>query len=193
MMMNTLEFTGLVWLGSLAAGFLGALTGLGGGVVIVPMLTFLLHFLCSSCSCTALSGSIRNGWVYLEARSNLNTQYFISIQNLPTVIPQKISIFRGGMPALVGMPQQISEPHFFQNAGLVIARAGVIKDKIINARGFAVVANENHRVLWHVYIAGIQKEEQVAGQYIFQSLSQKHGVIAAQLCSQRRYRKRRVA
>jgi uncharacterized membrane protein YfcA len=28
----------LVWLGSLAAGFVGALTGLGGGVVIVPLL-----------------------------------------------------------------------------------------------------------------------------------------------------------
>jgi hypothetical protein len=40
--MNTFEFTGLVWLGSLAAGFLGALTGLGGGVVIVPMLTLVL-------------------------------------------------------------------------------------------------------------------------------------------------------
>ena len=37
--MNTLEMTLLVWIGSLAAGFLGALTGLGGGVVIVPLLT----------------------------------------------------------------------------------------------------------------------------------------------------------
>ncbi len=37
--MNTLEVTVLIWLGSLLAGFLGALTGLGGGVVIVPMLT----------------------------------------------------------------------------------------------------------------------------------------------------------
>jgi uncharacterized membrane protein YfcA len=37
--MNVLEFTALVWLGALAAGFLGALTGLGGGVVIVPLLT----------------------------------------------------------------------------------------------------------------------------------------------------------
>lgn len=37
--MNLLQFTLLVWLGSLAAGFLGALTGLGGGVVIVPLLT----------------------------------------------------------------------------------------------------------------------------------------------------------
>lgn len=37
--MNILEFSLLVWLGSLTAGFLGSLTGLGGGVVIVPMLT----------------------------------------------------------------------------------------------------------------------------------------------------------
>src|SRR5580700_10273864 len=37
--MNILLFTLLVWLGSVLAGFLGALTGLGGGVVIVPLLT----------------------------------------------------------------------------------------------------------------------------------------------------------
>jgi uncharacterized membrane protein YfcA len=44
--MSNLEFTILVGLGSMAAGFLGALTGLGGGVVIVPMLTlvFGVHF-----------------------------------------------------------------------------------------------------------------------------------------------------
>jgi uncharacterized membrane protein YfcA len=42
-MNNNLEFTIVVWLGSVAAGFLGALTGLGGGVVIVPMLTTLFH------------------------------------------------------------------------------------------------------------------------------------------------------
>ena len=40
--MNVVEFTGLIFAGSLAAGFLGALTGLGGGVVIVPMLGLLL-------------------------------------------------------------------------------------------------------------------------------------------------------
>lgn len=37
--MDILEFSILVWLGSFTAGFLGALTGLGGGVVIVPLLT----------------------------------------------------------------------------------------------------------------------------------------------------------
>jgi uncharacterized protein len=42
-LLNTLEFTVLVGMGSLLAGFLGSLTGLGGGVVIVPMLTLLFH------------------------------------------------------------------------------------------------------------------------------------------------------
>jgi len=39
--MNIFELTLFIWFGSLAAGFLGALTGLGGGVVIVPFLTLV--------------------------------------------------------------------------------------------------------------------------------------------------------
>jgi uncharacterized protein len=38
---NVLAFTSLIALGALAAGFLGALTGLGGGVVIVPLLVLM--------------------------------------------------------------------------------------------------------------------------------------------------------
>src|SRR5580692_8185663 len=34
---------GLLFLGSLVAGSLGALTGLGGGVVLVPLLTLVFH------------------------------------------------------------------------------------------------------------------------------------------------------
>ncbi|HEV2425099.1 MAG TPA: sulfite exporter TauE/SafE family protein [Terriglobia bacterium] len=41
--MSVFDFTALVWFGSLVAGFLGALTGLGGGVVIVPLLALALH------------------------------------------------------------------------------------------------------------------------------------------------------
>jgi uncharacterized membrane protein YfcA len=37
------SFTALLWLGSFAAGLLGALTGLGGGVVIVPLLALFFH------------------------------------------------------------------------------------------------------------------------------------------------------
>jgi uncharacterized protein len=40
--MTNLEFTPLVFLISAVAGFLGALTGLGGGVVVTPALTLLL-------------------------------------------------------------------------------------------------------------------------------------------------------
>jgi uncharacterized protein len=39
--LNVFEFTILVGLGSLVAGFLGSLTGLGGGVVIVPLLSLV--------------------------------------------------------------------------------------------------------------------------------------------------------
>jgi len=40
--MDTTLFTSIVFFGSLLAGFLGALTGLGGGVVVVPLLTLAL-------------------------------------------------------------------------------------------------------------------------------------------------------
>jgi uncharacterized membrane protein YfcA len=41
--MNILEFSGLVCAGSFIAGLLGSLTGLGGGVVLVPLLTIFFH------------------------------------------------------------------------------------------------------------------------------------------------------
>src|ERR1700759_2606026 len=41
--MNILEFSSFVALGSFLAGLLGALTGLGGGVVVVPMLALIFH------------------------------------------------------------------------------------------------------------------------------------------------------
>jgi uncharacterized membrane protein YfcA len=41
--MTVAAFTALVFGSSLAAGFLGALTGMGGGVVLVPVLTLFFH------------------------------------------------------------------------------------------------------------------------------------------------------
>jgi uncharacterized protein len=40
---NLVEFTLLIAAGSFLAGLLGALTGLGGGVIIVPLLTLVFH------------------------------------------------------------------------------------------------------------------------------------------------------
>ena len=37
--LNAIEFTVVVALGSFLGGLLGALTGLGGGVIVVPLLT----------------------------------------------------------------------------------------------------------------------------------------------------------
>jgi uncharacterized protein len=41
--MPLITFTSLVLLGSICAGLLGALTGLGGGVVLIPLLTLVFH------------------------------------------------------------------------------------------------------------------------------------------------------
>jgi uncharacterized protein len=42
-MMSTIDLSGWLLLSSVLAGLLGALTGLGGGVVIVPVLTLIFH------------------------------------------------------------------------------------------------------------------------------------------------------
>jgi uncharacterized protein len=39
--LNTAEFTILIWAASFAAGFVGSLTGLGGGVALVPLLVLV--------------------------------------------------------------------------------------------------------------------------------------------------------
>ncbi len=41
--MNVLTMSLLLWVGSLLAGFLGSLTGLGGGVVVVPLLALVFR------------------------------------------------------------------------------------------------------------------------------------------------------
>ena len=42
-MFGLLEFTLVIAAGSFLAGLLGSLTGLGGGVIIVPLLTLVFH------------------------------------------------------------------------------------------------------------------------------------------------------
>jgi uncharacterized protein len=82
--MNVLEFTFLVWAGSLAAGFLGALTGLGGGVVLVPLLTLLfkvdLRYAIGASLVSVIATSSGSAAAYVkEGFSNIRIGMFLEI------------------------------------------------------------------------------------------------------------------
>jgi uncharacterized membrane protein YfcA len=82
--MSVLEFTGLVWAGSLAAGFLGALTGLGGGVVIVPLLVLAfgvdLRYAIGASLVSVIATSSGAAAAYVrEGYSNIRVGMFLEI------------------------------------------------------------------------------------------------------------------
>jgi len=82
--LNVLEFTFLVWSGSLIAGFLGALTGLGGGVVLVPLLTIFfhvdLHYAIGASLVSVIATSSGSAAAYVkEGFSNIRIGMFLEI------------------------------------------------------------------------------------------------------------------
>jgi uncharacterized membrane protein YfcA len=82
--LNTLEFTCLVGIGALAAGFLGALTGLGGGVVIVPLLTVAfgvdIHYAIGAALVSVIATSSGAASAYVrEGYSNVRVGMFLEI------------------------------------------------------------------------------------------------------------------
>src|SRR6202171_6805241 len=84
--MNVLEFTFLVWAGSLVAGFLGALTGLGGGVVLVPLLTIFFHvdlrYAIGASLVSVIATSSGSAAAYVkEGFSNIRIGMFLEIAN----------------------------------------------------------------------------------------------------------------
>ncbi len=102
--MNALEFTVLVAMGSFLGGLLGALTGLGGGVVLVPLLTILFHvdiryaIGASLVSVIATSSGAAAAYVK-EGFSNIRIGMFLEIATtlgalcgafLATVVPTRV-------------------------------------------------------------------------------------------------------
>ncbi len=82
--MNVVEFTFLVWAGSLIAGFLGALTGLGGGVVLVPLLTLFfkvdLRYAIGASLVSVIATSSGSAAAYVkEGFSNIRIGMFLEI------------------------------------------------------------------------------------------------------------------
>jgi uncharacterized membrane protein YfcA len=82
--MNDLELTLLVWIASIAAGLLGALTGLGGGVVIVPLLTIVfradIHYAMGASLIAVIATSSGAAAAYVrEGYSNIRVGMFLEI------------------------------------------------------------------------------------------------------------------
>ncbi|MFH7024109.1 MAG: sulfite exporter TauE/SafE family protein [Heteroscytonema crispum UTEX LB 1556] len=82
--MNILDFSLLVWFGSLVAGFLGALTGLGGGVVIVPFLSVVcgvdIHYAIGASLVSVIATSSGAASAYVkEGYTNLRLGMFLEV------------------------------------------------------------------------------------------------------------------
>jgi uncharacterized membrane protein YfcA len=82
--MNSWEFIVLVWLGSAVAGFLGALTGLGGGVVLVPLLALAfgvdMHYAIGASLVSVIATSSGAAAAYLrEGYTNMRIGMFLEI------------------------------------------------------------------------------------------------------------------
>lgn len=82
--MSTFEFTILIALGSLVAGLLGALTGLGGGVVIVPLLTLAfgvdIRYAIGASLVSVIATSSGAAAAYLkEGYSNIRVGMFLEV------------------------------------------------------------------------------------------------------------------
>ncbi len=82
--MNVLEFTSLVWIGSFLAGLLGALTGLGGGVVIVPLLSLVfgvdIRYAIGASLVSVIATSAGAAYAYVkEGFTNIRIGMFLEI------------------------------------------------------------------------------------------------------------------
>jgi uncharacterized protein len=82
--LNVLEFTALVGLISGAAGFLGSLTGLGGGVVLTPVLVLLLgvdlHYAIGATLVSVIATSSGAAAAYVrEGFSNIRIGMFLEV------------------------------------------------------------------------------------------------------------------
>lgn len=82
--MNALEFTALIGLGAFIAGLLGALTGLGGGVVMVPLLTVFfnvdIHYAIGAALVSVIATSSGAAAAYVrEGYSNIRVGMFLEM------------------------------------------------------------------------------------------------------------------
>ncbi|AKG20632.1 sulfite exporter TauE/SafE family protein [Calothrix sp. 336/3] len=100
--MNILEFSLLVWVGSFTAGLIGSLTGLGGGVVIVPLLTSVfgvdIRYAVGASLVSVIATSLGAASTYIkQGYTNLKLGMFLEVATttgaiLGALIATKISV-----------------------------------------------------------------------------------------------------
>lgn len=102
--MNALLLTMLIWCGGIAAGLLGSLTGLGGGVIIVPLLALVfgvdIHYALGASLISVIATSSGAASAYVrEGYTNMRIAMFLEIAtttgavigaSLTTVLPPAI-------------------------------------------------------------------------------------------------------
>jgi uncharacterized membrane protein YfcA len=81
---SVLAFSGVVAAGSVAAGFLGALTGLGGGIVVIPLLTLVfgvdIRYASGAALISVIATSSGAASAYLrEGYSNVRVGMFLEV------------------------------------------------------------------------------------------------------------------
>lgn len=82
--MNISELSALIFMGSIAAGFMGSITGLGGGVVLVPFLTLAfgidLHYAIGASLVSVIATSSGAAAAYVrEGYSNIRAGMFLEV------------------------------------------------------------------------------------------------------------------
>ena len=82
--MTVLVFTGIIFVGALAAGLLGSLTGLGGGVVIIPLLTLVfkvdIHYAIGASLVSVIATSSGAAAAYVkEGITNIRLGMFLEV------------------------------------------------------------------------------------------------------------------
>ena len=124
--MTVFAFSAVVFAVSVAAGFLGALTGLGGGVVVVPVLTLLLgvdlHYAMGASLVSVIATSSGAAAAYVkEGFSNIRMGMFLEIAttlgaiagaHLTTVVPASGLAMVFGAVLLYSAWHALRRPHW---------------------------------------------------------------------------------
>lgn len=104
-MLNNLEFAIFVWVAAVGAGFLGSLTGLGGGVVIVPLLTLIfgvdIRYAMGASLLSVIATSSGAGAAYVrEGYSNIRVGMFLEIATTLGALLGAFPVARVSTPAI---------------------------------------------------------------------------------------------